>query len=32
VKIGLDEYTPDHWMISRTRRLIDLVAHREAGC
>src|ERR1035437_7421232 len=27
--IGLDEYTPDHSTISRTRRLIDLDTHRE---
>jgi transposase len=27
--IGLDEYTPDHSTISRTRRLIDLEMHRE---
>jgi transposase len=27
--IGLEEYTPDHWTISRTRRLIDLDTHRE---
>jgi transposase len=26
---GLDEYTPDHSTISRTRRLIDLDTHRE---
>jgi len=29
VGIGLDEYTPDHSTISRTRRLIDLDTHRE---
>jgi hypothetical protein len=29
VGIGLDEYTPDHSTISRTRRLIDLDRHRE---
>src|SRR5258708_18131534 len=29
VGISLDEYTPDHSMISRTRRLIDLDTHRE---
>src|SRR5229473_2087367 len=29
VGIGLDEYTPDHSTISRTRRLIDLGTHRE---
>src|ERR1700746_122026 len=29
VGIGLDEYTPDHSPISRTRRLIDLDTHRE---
>lgn len=29
VGIGLDEYTPDHSTISRTRRLIDLNTHRE---
>ena len=29
VGIGLDEYTPDHSTISRTRRLIDLDMHRE---
>jgi transposase len=29
VGIGLDEYTPDHSTISRTRRLIDLYTHRE---
>ena len=28
VGIGLDEYTPDHSTISRTRRLIDLDRHR----
>ena len=28
VGIGLDEYTPDHSTISRTRRLIDLDTHR----
>src|SRR6202040_1258035 len=27
--IGLEEYTPDHSTISRTRRLIDLDRHRE---
>lgn len=27
--IGLEEYTPDHSTISRTRRLIDLETHRE---
>src|SRR5450631_321998 len=27
--IGLEEYTPDHSTISRTRRLIDLDTHRE---
>ena len=27
--IGLDEMTPDHLTISRTRRLIDLETHRE---
>ena len=27
--IGLDERTPDHSTISRTRRLIDLDTHRE---
>ncbi len=27
--IALDEYTPDHSTISRTRRLIDLDTHRE---
>ena len=27
--IALDEYTPDHSTISRTRRLIDIDAHRE---
>ena len=35
VGIGLDEYTPDHSTISRTRRLIDLDTHRRsvrAGC
>src|SRR5271167_4291738 len=29
VGIGLDEYTPDHSTISRTRRRIDLDTHRE---
>jgi transposase len=29
VGIGLDEYTPDHTTLSRTRRLIDLETHRE---
>jgi transposase len=29
VGIGLEEYTPDHSTISRTRRLIDLDRHRE---
>jgi transposase len=29
VGIGLDEYTPDHTTISRTRRLIDLGTHGE---
>src|SRR5450631_2177509 len=29
VGIGLDEYTPDHSTISRTRRLIDLDTHRD---
>lgn len=29
VGIGLDEYTPDHSTISRTRRLLDLDTHRE---
>src|SRR5246500_3233650 len=29
VGIGLDEYTPDHSTISRTRRLMDLDTHRE---
>ena len=29
VGIGLDEYTPDHSTISRTRRLIDVETHRE---
>src|SRR5256886_17422770 len=29
VGIALDEYTPDHSTISRTRRLIDLGTHRE---
>src|SRR5450631_4368556 len=29
VGIALDEYTPDHSTISRTRRLIDLDMHRE---
>ncbi len=29
VGIGLDEYTPDHSTISRTRRLIDVDTHRE---
>jgi hypothetical protein len=28
--IALDEYTPDHSTISRTRRLIDVVTHQEA--
>jgi len=27
--IGLDEYTPDHSTISRTRRLIDVETHRK---
>src|ERR1035437_4948583 len=29
VGIALDEYTPDHSTISRTRRLLDLDTHRE---
>src|SRR6516225_11957046 len=29
LQIGLDERTPDHSTISRTRRLIDLDTHRE---
>ena len=29
VGIALDEYTPDHSTISRTRRLLDLETHRE---
>jgi transposase len=29
LRIGLDESTPDHSTISRTRRLIDLEAHRQ---
>jgi transposase len=29
VGIGLNEYTPDHSTISRTRRLLDLETHRE---
>jgi transposase len=29
VGIGLEEYTPDHSTISRTRRLIDVDTHRE---
>ena len=29
VGMGLDEYTPDHSTISRTRRLIELETHRE---
>src|ERR1700732_2532774 len=29
VGIALDEYTPDHTTISRTRRLIDVDTHRE---
>jgi len=29
VGIGLDEYTPDHSTISRTRRLMELETHRE---
>src|SRR6476469_4878236 len=29
VRIGLDERTPDHSTISRTRRLIDLETHRK---
>ena len=29
VGIGLEEYTPDHSTISRTRRLLDLDTHRE---
>jgi transposase len=29
VGIGLEEYTPDHSTISRTRRLIDLETHQE---
>src|SRR5271169_5929330 len=34
VGIALDEYTPDHSTISRTRRLIDLDTHRKCsvGC
>ena len=34
VGIGLDEYTPDHSTISRTRRLIDLdrIGKCSAGC
>ena len=34
VGIGLDEYTPDHSTISRTRRLIDVDTHAKcsAGC
>ncbi len=28
LRIGLDEYTPDHSTISRTRRLIDIDTHR----
>jgi transposase len=28
LQIGLDEYTPDHSTISRTRRLIDVETHR----
>jgi len=30
VGIALDEYTPDHSTISRTRRLIDLDTHRRS--
>src|SRR6516162_1468431 len=30
LQIGLDERTPDHSTISRTRRLIDLETHRKA--
>src|SRR5467141_2651612 len=29
LRVGLDESTPDHSTISRTRRLIDLETHRE---
>lgn len=29
LQIGLDEYTPDHSTISRTRRLIDIETHRK---
>src|SRR5713101_1814542 len=29
LRIGLDEATPDHSTISRTRRLIDVETHRE---
>src|SRR5712692_1869739 len=29
LRIGLDERTPDHSTISRTRRLIDMDTHRE---
>jgi len=29
LQIGLDEHTPDHSTISRTRRLIDLETHRK---
>jgi transposase len=29
LEIGLDEQTPDHSMISRTRRLIDVETHRK---
>src|SRR5512134_1190942 len=28
LQVGLDEYTPDHSTISRTRRLIDIETHR----
>ena len=31
VGISLDESTPDHSTISRTRRLIDLETHREVS-
>src|SRR6516165_9500055 len=31
VGIGLDEDTPDHSTISRTRRLIDVETHKEVG-
>ena len=32
LRIGLDENTPDHSTISRTRRLIDVETHRAVFC